>query len=147
MKPSQAFMMELLLATEIWLLFLEKSSTTDFCLGSMVTFVWVLNMTLGNTVEKLDIQETSPQSYKTLFLYSYVYFVLLQKSEKHVTERSKKFNLEVSLYFYIKQANQSKGKGNLYTHFRSSHSQIFFRIGVLKNFAIFTGKQLCLQLY
>ena len=44
---------------------------------------------------------------------------------------------EVSLYFYMKQANQRKS--NLSTHFRSSRSQMFFRIGVLKNFAIFTG--------
>ena len=27
--------------------------------------------------------------------------------------------------------------------FRSSHSQMFFKIGALKNFPIFTGKQLC----
>ena len=27
--------------------------------------------------------------------------------------------------------------------FRSSRSQMFFKIGVLKNFAIFTGKNLC----
>ena len=33
------------------------------------------------------------------------------------------------------------------TWFRSSHSQMFFRIGVLKNFAVFTGKQLCWSLF
>ena len=97
-----------------------------------------------------------------MFLYSdNVYFILLQKSEKCVTERSKRFNLwslfglmvsmagfhcgglSVCLYFYIKQANQRKG--NLSTHFRSSCLQIFFRIGVLRNIAIFTRNQLCLQ--
>ena len=30
---------------------------------------------------------------------------------------------------------------------RSSRSQMFFRIGVLKNFAIFTGKHLCRSLF
>ena len=30
---------------------------------------------------------------------------------------------------------------------RSSHLQIFFKIGVLKNFAIFTGKGLCRSLF
>ena len=30
---------------------------------------------------------------------------------------------------------------------KSSHSEIFFKIGVLKNFAIFTGKHLCLSLF
>ena len=30
---------------------------------------------------------------------------------------------------------------------KSSHSQLFFKIGILKNFAIFTGKQLCLCLF
>ena len=97
-----------------------------------------------------------------MFLYSdNVYFILSQKSEKCVTERSKRFNLwslfglmvsmagfhcgglSVCLYFYIKQANQRKG--NLSTHFRSSCLQIFFRIGVLRNIAIFTRNQLCLQ--
>ena len=60
-------------------------------------------------------------------------------------KEAKDLSFEVCLYFNIKQANQSKG--NLYTHFRSSCLQMFFRIGVLKNFAIFTGQQLCLQLY
>ena len=31
--------------------------------------------------------------------------------------------------------------------FRSSRSQMFFKIGVLKNFAIFTGKHLCWSLF
>ena len=31
--------------------------------------------------------------------------------------------------------------------FRSSRSQMFFKIGVLKNFAIFTGKSLCWSLF
>ena len=31
--------------------------------------------------------------------------------------------------------------------FRSSRSQMFFKIGVLKNFAIFTGKNLCWPLH
>ena len=30
---------------------------------------------------------------------------------------------------------------------KSSHSQIFFKIGVLKNFAIFRGKHLCRSLF
>ena len=31
--------------------------------------------------------------------------------------------------------------------YRSSRLQIFFKIGVLKNFAIFAGKHLCLSLF
>ena len=31
--------------------------------------------------------------------------------------------------------------------YRSSRSQMFFKIGVLKNFAIFTGKHLCCNLF
>ena len=31
--------------------------------------------------------------------------------------------------------------------FKSSSSQMFFKIGVLKNFAIFTGKHLCWSLF
>ena len=31
--------------------------------------------------------------------------------------------------------------------FRSSRSQMFFKIGILKNFAIFTGKKLCRSLF
>ena len=30
--------------------------------------------------------------------------------------------------------------------YKSSHSQIFFRIGVLRNFAMFTGKHMCWSL-
>ena len=30
---------------------------------------------------------------------------------------------------------------------RSSHSQLFFKIGVMKNFATFTGKHLCWNLF
>ena len=33
------------------------------------------------------------------------------------------------------------------TMFKSSLSQMFFKIGVLKNFAIFTGKHLCWNLF
>ena len=31
--------------------------------------------------------------------------------------------------------------------FKNNHSQIFFKIGVLKNFAIFTGKHMCWSLF
>ena len=35
---------------------------------------------------------------------------------------------------------------NTFQKFRSSHSQLFFKIGALKNFAILTGKHLCWSL-
>ena len=60
-------------------------------------------MTLRNTVKKKKkkkkkktghLQDIFPVIQNFLFLYSYyVYFILLQKSEKHVTERSTRFNL------------------------------------------------------
>ena len=95
--------------------------------------IWLLEILSKKTRHLKDI---SPH-ISFLFLYSYnVYFILSQKSEKHLTERSKRFDLWRifclmvsttgfhcrvligSLYFYIKQANRSKG--NLSTHIRSS---------------------------
>ena len=53
-----------------------------------------------------------------------------------------------------KNCGKSNTKGFLFwrvseiSHlFRSSRSQMFFKIGVLKNFAIFTGKSLCWSLF
>ena len=40
-----------------------------------------------------------------------------------------------------------KDEAKLYRIYRSSFSQMFFKIGVLKNFAIYTGKHLCWSLF
>ena len=62
----------------------------------------------------------------------------------------------VSIFFTIPQAmlqklenNEIKGiKGNnSTTRVRSSHSQMFFKKGVLKNFTIFAGNYLCWSLF
>ena len=46
------------------------------------------------------------------------------------------------------QATVVKGVFSILSNiYRSSCLQIFFRIGALKNFAIFTGKQLCWRLF
>ena len=73
-----------------------------------------------------------------------ILFYFVAKIRKNVSQKEvKDFTIEVSLCFYINKLI----KGNLSTLFRSSRSQIFFRIDAFKNLAIFTGKQLCLQLY
>ena len=60
----------------------------------------VLNMAHGNTVKKIFILKIFPQLCKTFCLCSYhVYFILSQKSEKHVTERNKRLSLW-SLFTY-----------------------------------------------
>ena len=107
-------------------------------------------MTLRNTVKKktkkkknkLDIYKTFFQSYKTFCFFILIMYILFCcKNQKNMSQKEvQDLIFEVSLHFYIKQAN--RGKGDLSTHFRSSRSQIFFRIGVLKYFAIFAGKQL-----
>ena len=75
-----------------------------------------------------------------------MYILFCRKNQKNVSQKEvKDLTYEVSVYIYIKQANQCKG--NLSTHFKSSRSQMFFGIGVPKNFAISTGKQLRFQLY
>ena len=58
------------------------------------------NTSLGNTVQQdtpKHFYETSPQSCKTLFLYSYlVYFILRNKSKKCVYNEIKDLIFEVS---------------------------------------------------
>ena len=52
-------------------------------------------MTPGNTVTETSyLKDISPVKSKFLFLCSYyVYFISLQKSEKRVAERKRRFNL------------------------------------------------------
>ena len=47
----------------------------------------------------------------------------------------------ISMYLEV-EATQSRAAG-----YRSSRSHMFFKIGVFKNFAIFTEKHLCLSLF
>ena len=51
------------------------------------------------------------------------------------------YNLELIINLFC------SGGYSLPTHGRSSHSQIVFKIGVLKNVAIYTGKHLCWSLF
>ena len=55
----------------------------------------VLNMAFGNTVKESSyLKDISPVLQNFLCLCSYhKYFILSQKSEKHVTERNKRLNL------------------------------------------------------
>ena len=87
-----------------------KNAPPDFCLGSKYDS-W------QKCQKNKTFKRHLPSHIKFFVLYSYhVYFILLQKSEQ---KEVKDLAFEVSLYFYIKQATQSKG--NLSTLFRSSH--------------------------
>ena len=63
------------------------------------------------------------------------------------------FQLKMSLVIYWQSALPAINNNNSYflTHSspsdRSNRSQMFFEIVILKNFAIFTGKQLCWSLF
>ena len=48
--------------------------------------------------------------------------------------------------FWLRQINTTLFSSEKMTVCRSSRSQMFFKIGVLKNFALFTGKHLCWSL-
>ena len=43
--------------------------------------------------------------------------------------------------------NQGSQKSILFCSYRSSRSEMFFKVGILKNFAIFTGEHLCWSLF
>ena len=58
-------------------------------------------------------------------------------AKTNLTKRSNKFFLDETTL------NNSQSIISLTLHYRSSCSQIFFKTGVLKKFAIFTGKQMC----
>ena len=47
----------------------------------------------------------------------------------------------------LKQRTFSQNIYSVFSHYRSSCWQMFFKIGVLKIFAIFSGKQLCWSLF
>ena len=55
----------------------------------------------------------------------------------------------LKVYIYLNK-NMDVSVAECWHHlssFRSSHSQMFFKISVLKNFGIFTGKHLCRSLF
>ena len=51
------------------------------------------------------------------------------------------------IFIFVQETNQFRMFHKKTSIFRSSRSQKFFEIGVLKNFAIFTRKQMCQSLF
>ena len=87
--------------------------------------------------EKLGFSE---MNYLKKFFFCYLFFLLLLIFVKI-------WSPVFAFYFWLINLWRNNEHGSRDRNYRSSLSQIFFKIGVLENFTNFTGKHLCWSLF